>query len=99
MDSWAFFYTLYYNPLLLRQEIDYHTPAPPSEVIGDLFPVNQNSKIRTAGQLREEAGHCPDHIFFPSESGDLPDYTYAEKAPWRPKGSNAKGCPTQTPCR
>ena len=30
---------------------------------GGSFPVDRNSKMRTARQLREEAGSCPDHIF------------------------------------
>ena len=31
-------------------------PAPQGKVIGDSFPVDQISKRRTAGQLREETG-------------------------------------------
>ena len=31
---------------------------------GDSFPVDQNSKMRTARQLREETGPCSDHIVF-----------------------------------
>ena len=33
------------------------------KVIEDLFPRDQNSKMRIARQLREEAGPCPGHIF------------------------------------
>ena len=33
------------------------------KVIEDSFPMDQNCKLRTAGQLREETGPCPDHIF------------------------------------
>ena len=29
----------------------------------DLFPVDQNSKMRLTGQVREGAGPCPDHMF------------------------------------
>jgi len=33
------------------------------KAIGNSFPKDQNSKTRIAGQLREEAGPCRDHIF------------------------------------
>ena len=32
------------------------------KAIGDSFPVDQNSKMRRTGQLKEEARPCPDHI-------------------------------------
>ena len=38
-------------------------PLPQGKVIGDSFPVDRNSKRRRAGQLREAARPCPDHIF------------------------------------
>ena len=38
-------------------------PHTQHKAIGDSFPVDQNSKVRIAGQLRLEAGPCPDHIF------------------------------------
>ena len=34
-----------------------------SKPIGNLFPIDQNSKTRIAGQLKEESGPCQDHIF------------------------------------
>ena len=37
--------------------------APQSKAIGDSFSIDGNSKTRTAGQLREAAGPCSDHIF------------------------------------
>ena len=39
-------------------------PTTQGKAIGESFPVNQNSKTRATGKLREEAEHCPDHIFF-----------------------------------
>ena len=48
------------------------------KVIEDSFPVNQNSKMRIAGQLREKAGSCPDHTFlFPKSRDRL--ITHAQK--------------------
>ena len=39
-------------------------PHPPQgKVTRDSFPVDWDSKMRLAEQLREEAGPCPDHIF------------------------------------
>ena len=35
----------------------------PSKVTGDPFPVDRNSKTRTAGQLRVEDGSCPNYVF------------------------------------
>ena len=45
----------------MRQEIDpsHHQ----DKAIGESLPVDENSKTRTAGQLREEAGPCTDHVF------------------------------------
>ena len=71
--------------------------APQGKAVGDSFSVDQNSKIRIAGQLREEAGPCLDYMFLFSESGDCPDHTCTEKAPWRPKRSHVKRCSTQMP--
>ena len=34
------------------------------KVVGDSFPMDPNSKMRIAGQLRKKAGFYPDHIFF-----------------------------------
>ena len=33
------------------------------KAIGDSFSVDQNPKMRTTGELEEEAGPSPDHIF------------------------------------
>ena len=33
------------------------------KAIEDSFPVDQNSKMGTTGQVREGAGPCPDYIF------------------------------------
>lgn len=41
----------------LRQEVD---GCPQGKAIRDSFPVDGYSQMRTAGQLREEAGPCPD---------------------------------------
>ena len=38
-------------------------PPPLHKTIGDSFLVDQNFNTRIAGQLREEAEPCPDHIF------------------------------------
>ena len=39
------------------------------KAIGDSFSVDQNPKMRTTGELGEEAGPSP----------DLPDHTHAER--------------------
>ena len=46
--------------VLLKQE-EYGPPR--VEQFGDSFSTNQHSKMRIAGQLKEEAGPCKDHIF------------------------------------
>ena len=38
-------------------------PYPPGAPRVKQFPVDGNFKTRIAGQLREEAGPCPGHIF------------------------------------
>lgn len=40
------------------------SPAPQDKAIGDSVSIDPNSKTRIAGQLREDTGCCPDHIFF-----------------------------------
>ena len=35
---------------------------PQGKAVGNSFPIDQNSKMRIAGQLREEAGACPDTV-------------------------------------
>ena len=54
----------YVSSGLLRQEAD---GAPQGKAIGDSFYIDGNSKTRIAGQLREEAGPCTDHIFLVSK--------------------------------
>ena len=74
-------------------------PLPQGKAIGESFPVGRNSKRRIAGQLREAAKPCPDHIFLILKSGDLLDCTGAEKAPWRSKGELCQGMFYQHPLR
>ena len=38
-------------------------PRSQGKAIGDSFPVDQNSKMRTTGELGEQAGPSPDHTF------------------------------------
>lgn len=47
--------------MILRQEVDpsHHQ----DKAIGESLPVDENSKTRIAGQLREQAGPCTDHAF------------------------------------
>ena len=47
--------------------------------------------MRIAGQLREVAGLCPDHIFLILKSEDLPDHT-CRKAPCWSNGCDVKRC-------
>ena len=50
--------------------------TPRGRVIGDSFSVDQNSKMRIAGQVRERAGPYPENTCFSFlKSGDLPDHT------------------------
>jgi len=62
------------NLIFLREEADGPLQG---KVIGDSFSMDQNSKRRIAGQLREEVGPCTEHIFLISKSG-LPDHTCTE---------------------
>lgn len=67
-------------------------PPPPTRIKPSEFQsFNRNSKIRTAGQVREEAGPCMDRRVL------VPDHTCTEEAPWRPTGSHVKGCSTHSP--
>ena len=76
----------------LRQKAD--GPCPPLPPTVKLLEIHSlwTATPRIAGQLREEAGPCPDHIFHFSKSGDLPNHTCAEKASWRLEESHVKGC-------
>ena len=87
-----------YNLFILgfRQEVDAPTPTP-CKPIGDSFPVDQNSKMRRAGQLKEEARPCPDHISH-SRSQETSPTTHAQKGSLKVKvGSDVKGCSTHRP--
>ena len=71
------------------------SPLTLGEVIRDLFPVDQYSKTKIAGQLRGEAGSCLDRrsettYFSFSKSGDLLYHTGAESPLRHQKGSDAK---------
>lgn len=61
-------------------------PNPPLPLPGPpgvkQFPVDGNFKTRIAGQLREEAGPCPDHILLIPEN----ETSLCREAPWRSKG-------------
>ena len=54
-------------------------PILEGKVIRDSFPVNLNSRMRIAEQLREGAGPARTTYFLFSKSGDLPDHTCAER--------------------
>lgn len=57
-------------------------PPPPSQgkAVGDPRPVDINSKMRPAEQLRQEAGPRPGDLFSPSlKSGDSPLTTCPQK--------------------
>ena len=57
----------------MRQEVN--APTIQGKVIRDSFSMDQNSKMRLGGQLREEAGPCSDHIFLFLKAGDLSNHT------------------------
>ena len=72
-------------------------PPTLGKVICDLFPVDQYSKMKIAGQLRGKAGSCPDRTsettyFSFSKLGDLLYHTGAESLLRHQKGSDAKWC-------
>ena len=46
--------------------------------MGDLFLVDQNSEMSIVGQLSEEAGPCPDHVFLILQVRGPPNHTRAE---------------------
>ena len=74
-------------------------PPPPGKPIGDSFPVDRNSKMRITGQLNQEAGPCPDHVYLIPKSGELPGNTCREKLLEGQSGSDVKGCSTHRPLR
>ena len=73
-------------PVTMRQEVD---GSPQGKVIGDSFPEDQKSKMRKAGQLREEAGPCPDHVFLIPEVWRCLQPHMHRKPPWRSMESGA----------
>lgn len=80
----------------VRQAVD---GSPQGKAVGDSHAVVRNSKMRLAGQLREKARPCPDHIsLFPEVRRPSQSHIH-RKAPWRPKGSCVKGRSTQRPFR
>ena len=76
-----------YRPMKLRQKVDWPSQ---DKVIGDSFPTNWHSKMRVEGQLREEAGPCPDHIFLILEVRRSPQLHICRNTPWKPKESIVK---------
>ena len=62
------------------------------KVIGDSFPMDLNSMMRLAGQLREKAGPCLYHTFPLLKVRRPPRLHVHRKAPRRPKVSDVKGC-------
>ena len=60
--------------------------APQHKSIGESSPVDWNSKTRIAGQLREDGGPCPEHIFLIFEVRRPPWPHMCSKPPWRSKG-------------
>ena len=70
-------------------------PLTLGKVIRDLFPVDQYSKTKIAGQLRGKAGFCPDRrsettYFSFLKSGDLLYHTGAERLLRHQRGGDAK---------
>lgn len=72
-------------------------PTLEDKAIRDSFPVNLNSRMRMAGQLREEATPGPDHIFLTLDVRRPPQPHMSKTAPWRSKWTDAKGCSTHRP--
>ena len=61
----------------------------------DSLPLSHQGslRIRIAGQLREEATPCPDHIFLTWMSGDLPNHTWVERLLGGQSGLTLKDAP------
>lgn len=64
---------------------------PPLQATGHLFPVDWNSKTRTAWQSRKAAGHGSDHIFLILQVKRPPWSHMRRKAPWRLEGEWCQG--------
>ena len=60
------------------------------KVVGDTFPMDPNSKMRIAGQLRKKAGFYPDHIFFILKV-IRPPWLHMYRKACRPKGDQCQG--------
>ena len=72
--------------VVLRKEVDALPTASHGEAVGDSFPVDWNSKMRIAGQLRKGLGPSQSTHFSFSKSGYLPNHTLHRKAPRRSNG-------------
>ena len=85
----------------VRWEADLTPPIPPAprqgKTIEHSFLVDQNSKMRTAGQLKEKAGPCPDHMLLIPEVRRPPNHTCADRFLAGQRGSGVKVCSTHTP--
>ena len=65
------------------------SPCLQGTVTGDSFPVDWNSKMRIVGLIERGGWALPRTHFSLSETGDLPNYTWAERLPGTQKGSDA----------
>ena len=78
--------------MTLRPEVDAHL-HPHGKPTGDSFPVDRNSKMRITGQLKQQAGPCPGHVFLIPKVRRTPQPHVHRKAPWRSKGEWYQGMP------
>ena len=75
-----------------RREIPHLTPHHQDKATGNSFPIDQNSRTRRAGQLREKAGPCPDHVFLILKVRRPLGLHMCRKVPWWSKRNIVKGC-------
>ena len=73
-------------------------PTLEDKAIRDSFPVNLNSRMRMAGQLREGAGPCPDHIFPILKVSRPPRPHMCRKTPWRSSRAVLRDALLKCPC-
>ena len=66
-------------------------PLPHCKAVGDSFCLDRNSKMRAAGQSREEAGPCPDHISLIPEVRGPPQSHMRRKGSLEVKGELCQG--------
>ena len=68
-------------------------PTTPSQgkAIGESFPTDRKSRRRTAGQLREGAGPCSDHMFLGPEVRRPPRPHRHRKGSLETKGESCQG--------